>query len=311
MDRHLAALWGEQRIPPPSQCTERFSFATRPRARSRGVRVSDGINIWEVDGDTSNTGTYVDALVKCTSTAAPRTGSRRADRHLVDPPTSVPGCTGVSNTPRRCRAATPSSSRTSASACATRPRAESTCGPRVAYEARRRSVELGRRRGSARARRRRRDGRHAPAPGEVHILLLEGERDDAGVLTSVVPEPSSGVLAAVTRVYARGRSAARRHVITKAALFVDFDSIVEYYIAESRSTRPRHPGAVQTAYAAWLLWQQSAIGRDINPSSCASRLVNAGAKRTVITEPAFEALMRDQSARCVYSVLIYGGVEDD
>jgi len=152
-----------------------------------------------------------------------------------------------------------------------------------------------------------------PAPGEVHVLLLEGERDASGALLSVVPTPGSGVITAVdSALSAEDVRPLTDHVIVKSALFVDFDSVVEYFIAESRSdTATDIQAAVQEAYAGWLLWQQSAIGRDINPSELTTRLVNAGAKRAAVTEPAFTSLKRDQSARLYLSALSYGGVEDD
>ena len=41
---------------------------------------------------------------------------------------------------------------------------------------------------------------------------------------------------------------------------------------------------MQQAFADYLYWQKTKIGRDINPSKCDQLLVEAGAKRTDISE---------------------------
>lgn len=312
----LAALWGESRIPAePSQCTQRFSFATvAARTIAEGVRVTDGVNIFTVVDDTSNTGDHVDALVKCTVNGGATNGIAPGQIDTLVDPDLVPGCTGVSNTTETVSGRDIESLEDFRERLRDVPESTSTCGPRIAYEALAvkasasvaDAVALGPDDGGEMA-------GYPPAPGEVHVLLLEGERDESGSIVSVVPDPSGGLLTTVgNALSAEDVRPLTDHVFVLAPVFVDFDSIVTYFIAESRSDSAASiQVAVQAAYQDWILWQQSAIGRDINPSELTARLVGAGAKRAVITEPAFSALLRDQSARCVYSELIYGGVEDD
>ena len=59
----------------------------------------------------------------------------------------------------------------------------------------------------------------------------------------------------------------------------------------------------------WILWQKSALGRDINPSELTRRLLNAGAKRCVISSPSFTVLSDSQTAVCSSKTVNYGGLE--
>jgi phage-related baseplate assembly protein len=312
----LAALWGEERIAAsPSTTLERFSFATSSaRTVPGGVRVSDGTNTWRVIADTSNTGTFVDAFVECIDNGRATNEIAEGQITTLVDPDLVPGCTGVTNI------RTTSGGRDLETADEFRvrlrdaPENRSTCGPRGAYEAFALEasgsvadvVALGPNDEAEMA-------GGPPDPGEVWVLLLEGERDDAGVLTSVIPEPSDGLLATV--IPALSEDDVRPltdSVIVRAPSFHDFDCIATYYIGESREDAASAiQDAVEEAFDAYLLWQQSKIGRDVNPSMLTVFLMAAGAKRVAITQPTFTQLMRDQSARLSYQFLGYGGIEDD
>lgn len=312
----LAALWGEERLPAlPSVCTQRFNFgSSAARTIAAGARVTDGANIWTVDEDTSNTGTFVDAPVSCTvtGTATNQVAVGQIDT-LVDP-NEVPDCISTTNTTETVSGREVEQLEDFRERLRDVPESRSTCGPRTAYEAA--AIEASASVADAVALGPDDSGDMAgapPDPGQVFILVIEGERDDSGVLTSVIPDPGVGVIAEVDEALsAEDVRPLTDEVIVKAPEFSDFDSIMTYYIGESRSDSAADiQVAVEEAYASWLLWQQSAIGRDINPSEAIARMVNAGAKRVTVTLPAFTALQRDESARCVYSALVYGGVEDD
>jgi phage-related baseplate assembly protein len=311
-----AELWGEERLPAkPSQATERFSFGTvAAHTIAEGVRVSDGTNTWRVVADTSSTDDHVDALVECTVDGIATNGIAIGQIDTLVDPTLVPGCTGVSNITETVSGRDLEGLEDFRTRMRDVPESRSTCGPRGAYQAAALAasssvadaVALGPDDGAEMA-------GTPPAPGEVFVLLLEGERDAAGVLTSVIPEPGAGVISAVdTELSAEAVRPLTDFVTVKAPEWQDFDCVVTYYIAESRSDSAADiQVAAQEAFDAYLLWQQSRIGRDINPSELIARLVNAGAKRAVVTEPAFTSLLRDESARLVYPSLTYGGVEDD
>ncbi|WP_295354629.1 hypothetical protein [uncultured Succinivibrio sp.] len=60
------------------------------------------------------------------------------------------------------------------------------------------------------------------------------------------------------------------------------------------------------------IWQQSKIGRDINPDVLIKMVRDAGAKRCVITAPVFTTIDKDHVAQCPASnvTISYGGAED-
>ena len=72
---------------------------------------------------------------------------------------------------------------------------------------------------------------------------------------------------------------------------------------------------VEAAFAEYLTWQRTKIGRDINPSKCDQMIVAAGAKRTDISEASstFEfVVVNPQSIASLTSpTLTYMGLEDE
>lgn len=315
--KNLAALWGlTPAAAKPSTCTERF-FAAIPAVITiqGGTRVTDGISIWETPGadQTSPPGaTHLDVIVTCTTPGSATNGIATGQiATLVDP---IPNIATVTNITYTGGGAEPQQTDSFRQDLRDAPESTSTAGPRGAYR------QLALKASPAVA-----DcavlgpddagemGGAAPTPGNVWLLVIEGTRDADGNLISVIPVPTGGLIstvqAATTGEEVRPLGDA---VTTKAPTFVDFDCVVTYYIPRSRSkSAVAIQAAAEDAFAAFLLWQQSAIGRSINPSQLDARLVNAGAKRTTIATPNYTALYRDQSARCVYQALVYGGVEDD
>lgn len=72
--------------------------------------------------------------------------------------------------------------------------------------------------------------------------------------------------------------------------------------------------AVAQAVEDYRLWQQTKIGRDINPDVLTEYIRKAGAKRSEITEPVFMALGTDMVAQCLVAenvTITYGGVEEN
>jgi phage-related baseplate assembly protein len=72
---------------------------------------------------------------------------------------------------------------------------------------------------------------------------------------------------------------------------------------------------VQQAFADYLVWQKSKIGRDINPSKADQMIVDAGAKRTNISETSctFEFIVVNPQSIAVLTnpTLTYMGLEDE
>jgi phage-related baseplate assembly protein len=92
---------------------------------------------------------------------------------------------------------------------------------------------------------------------------------------------------------------------------VSYDLTLTWWIDRSRATQVTAiQQAVSEAVQAWIKWQRSALGRDINPSELNHRLVAAGAKRAEITSPAFTVLTGSQVAVPGNVAVTFGGIED-
>lgn len=68
---------------------------------------------------------------------------------------------------------------------------------------------------------------------------------------------------------------------------------------------------VNEAVEAYKNWQNSKIGRDINPSELIKLIMTAGAKRVVITSPVYTTLADTAVAKLTTQTITYGGLEDD
>jgi len=314
----LAELWGDAaaKLPAlPSTCTQRFNFATSAaRTIAAGTRVTDGTSLWQVTEDTSATADHIDAPVECTVAGGDSNGIAIGQIDTLVDPDQVVGCTGTENTTATISGRDIESLEDQRERMRDVPESTSTCGPRTAYNA----LSLAASASVADAVALGPDdaGDMAgtpPDPGEVFVLVIQGERDAGGVLTSVVPTPEAGLLTTVDEALSAEDVRPLGDSLTvKAPAFVEFDCVITYYIARSRSDSAADiQDAVDDAYDAYLLWQQSKIGRDINPSEANRLICNAGAKRTVISSPSFVSLDRDESAIADYVQLVYGGVEDD
>lgn len=68
---------------------------------------------------------------------------------------------------------------------------------------------------------------------------------------------------------------------------------------------------IAAAVNSYNAWQTGKIGRDINPSYLIQKIMEAGAKRTVIIAPEFTALDNGTIAKTGTVTVKYGGLEDD
>ena len=85
-----------------------------------------------------------------------------------------------------------------------------------------------------------------------------------------------------------------------------------YYINTSDSNSAfAIQSKVKTAVDAYIFWQGSKIGRDINPDELIARIKYAGAKRAIVSEPTFRRIGETAKAECIRMNVVYGGLEDD
>ena len=91
---------------------------------------------------------------------------------------------------------------------------------------------------------------------------------------------------------------------------VGYQLDVTYWIDSGKSSSA---GIVQadceSVIDEWIMWQRSALGRDINPSELIHRLVAAGAKRCEVRKPAFTVLKAWELGVCSSRNVEYGGLE--
>lgn len=151
----------------------------------------------------------------------------------------------------------------------------------------------------------------SPAPGDVVIYpLLEN---------GVLPEQEilSAVVAMCNQTHVRPLT---DHVSAQTPGQKSYNINLTYYVNYADQT---HASVIQQnvdkAVNEYVVWQRSAMGRDINPSELIRRVMEAGAKRVVVTAPVYTAVKNGSEADA-YAVEIavlgsktvtYGGIEDE
>ena len=91
---------------------------------------------------------------------------------------------------------------------------------------------------------------------------------------------------------------------------VEFDITATYYIdREDEARAATIQQQVTEAVNAFVLWQKSKLGRDVNPSELIRRIMDAGAKRVVVTAPEYAAVSVTQVAIAKTTNVSLGGME--
>ena len=143
----------------------------------------------------------------------------------------------------------------------------------------------------------------SPRPGVVEIrpILVNGEIPTQTILDQVE--------AAVTP---KDKRPLADSVYVLAPTPVTYNLNLTYYIDKSNQARALEiQSAVNQAIYDWQLWQRTKMGRDINPSVLTQRLIDAGAKRVVITSPTHTVLTPAELGVIGSQQVIYGGLEDE
>jgi phage-related baseplate assembly protein len=145
------------------------------------------------------------------------------------------------------------------------------------------------------------DAAHA---GQVYIypLMTGGTLPDEAVLDQVYATCNADDIRPLTD-----------QVFVQSPIVSDFVATVEFWIDKTKAQfEDDTRNAVMTAYENWVSWQSSKIGLDINPSKLDQMMVDAGAKRTVITSPVFTVIDAQTLAVCdrPASLCTYMGLEE-
>ena len=141
----------------------------------------------------------------------------------------------------------------------------------------------------------------SPQPGKVQIVpLLEGgEIPGEEILDAVLEVCNDRTVRPLTD-----------QVSAVAPTKVEFDITATYYIdREDEARAATIQQQVTEAVNAYVLWQKSKLGRDVNPSELIRRIMDAGAKRVVVTAPAYAVVSETQVAVAKTTNVSLGGME--
>lgn len=142
-----------------------------------------------------------------------------------------------------------------------------------------------------------------PEPGKVDLYILM----DGGKM------PQDEIIQQLTAFLSGQSIRPMTDLLTvKKPEAVNFTVGLTYYINRSDSAKAvAIQEAVQAAVTDYITWQTAQIGRDINPDELTRRVKEAGAKRVVLTAPAFTVVAETQAAQCTGKTVDNGGLEDD
>lgn len=127
--------------------------------------------------------------------------------------------------------------------------------------------------------------------GRVYIYILKADGS--------IPAEDDPILAAVSAsVSAKDVRPLTDLVTVSAPSTVSYGVDFAYYISEDDGTRVAEiQEAVEKAVSEYIAWQDSKIGRDINPDRLRRLLLNAGASMIEITQPARATVHHTSVAR--------------
>lgn len=143
----------------------------------------------------------------------------------------------------------------------------------------------------------------SPSPGMVEIrpLLTGGGIPGQEILDAVLAVLSAKTIRPLTD-----------NVQVLAPEQVSYDISLTYWISTNdASLAASIQTKVNQAVEDYKTWQKSKLGRDIDPSELITRVKNAGAKRVVVTLPAYQLIQSYQVAKDNLVTVTYGGLEDD
>lgn len=141
----------------------------------------------------------------------------------------------------------------------------------------------------------------SPEPGKVQIvpLLNGGAIPGEEILDTVLEVCNDRTVRPLTD-----------QVSVVAPTKVEFDIIAIYYIDRKDEARAT---AIQQQVAKsvndFVLWQKSKLGRDVNPSEFIRCIMDAGAKRVVVTAPEYASVSETQVAVAKTINVSFGGME--
>lgn len=142
---------------------------------------------------------------------------------------------------------------------------------------------------------------YSPEGGKVTVLFLL----DGGIIPS-----ATDIAGMAAFLSATDKRPLTDQVTVAAPTEVTYNIELTYYIDSAKSAEAATiQTAVNAAIAEYKTWQR-AIGRDINPSELVRKVMDAGAKRVAVTEPAYTAVNSVSIAKLGTEAVTYGGMEE-
>lgn len=135
---------------------------------------------------------------------------------------------------------------------------------------------------------------------DLYILMKNGELPSNEILEKVLEICNADDVRPLTD-----------YVTANAPEIVNFNLNVKYFIDRANATQSTQiQASVESAIKAWILWQRSKLGRDLNPSELNHRIIAAGAKRAEIISPVFRNIKYKELAIPSSQTITFGGLED-
>lgn len=143
----------------------------------------------------------------------------------------------------------------------------------------------------------------SPNPAEVEIRFIIGSGEI----------PDENIIAAVQEyISAKDKRPLTDQVQVIAPEKHNYNVKVKYWIDANQETVEQEiQKQVDDAVMAYIAWQNSKIGKDIDPSYLIHLMVQAGARRVEVTEPVYAAVDSDSVPQAAETKITFGGVEDD
>lgn len=140
-------------------------------------------------------------------------------------------------------------------------------------------------------------------PGEVSVIVIgpSGEPLSDELLEKILAKCSDKKVKPLTD-----------KVSVQNATQIHYDIAIEYFIdEENKNNVAQIQNAVAQAITRYTTWQESKLGRDINPNKLMYELMAAGIKRATITSPVFTHVEPTHIAKNSSLVANYGGLENE
>lgn len=140
-----------------------------------------------------------------------------------------------------------------------------------------------------------------PYEVEIYFVMQDGELPTEEVIRNLKEYLSGKTVRPMTDV-----------LMVSAPEIIPYQVDIEYYINASDKGRATEiQKEVEEQVQAFLRWQDTKIGRDINTSALVQYVMQSGIKRLKIKEPEDGIVSETSIAKCQNINLTYGGIEDD